>query len=391
MHLSDYIILFCAIFICFLLGINLSSQVATASDQLNREYSNYVTSACQAAVQSAHTENIQSRRHLWDSRKELNDSIDSYINVLSRCLRSNGENEESKDIARISTPVIMFIDNDGYYIAYNRGVSGNSENTYDGKDLLFDVSEINTFSETKEVEWGAIKGIRDENNSNKFSFIYRYYLDGGIDLTITADKPESYDNGSYWDEIPEAAGIIPEGSRFWHFSDKSDAEKKLKSLGFYENNDSPINTLIKNICPDEGFIKKNALEQVNSKFEYYLDNMNCMNERYSLGYQVEMPKIEGEDWARMVAGPTVVGFLQGKQISHNTSFLNVYAYAGGELTRSGITFCYSEKTDGITVHRSDCPQASSVKNKFDNMKDLMDYILIYKKNIEVRYDECVTK
>ena len=69
-------------------------------------------------------------------------------------------------------------------------------------------------------------------------------------------------------------------------------------------------------------------------------------------------QITGEDWARLIDQPTVVSFLQGLQTPYDTTYLNIYSFAGAEIEKEK-KYYIAESGEGISCyHEADCPYLS---------------------------------
>lgn len=83
------------------------------------------------------------------------------------------------------------------------------------------------------------------------------------------------------------------------------------------------------------FRKNHAITSaVKKTIQYYINN-NRLNE-FNIGYDVELAKLDSEDWGRLIKAPTILAFLQGKQLKEINSniVLNIYSFSGTEITGS---------------------------------------------------------
>ena len=287
MKLSNFVLLFMGIAICFMIVLFLSIDITSKKNVENIEFSNKLTSACYDAAQSMHNKNIEKFGCVWHNESELEDTLNTFYSSLAYSLNwdTAGRNNE----IALYTPMVVLIDINGYYISHNivfdeSGMVAMSEEGKANSDYKNGISGLNTWSEMSEDK------------------IVRYFLNDDVEVYMT-------DGTAYRGNRKDVYQII--------------------------RDHNPTATGIDYLIDDDEYNeRKNNLiiREINKQCEYYLNRHNLLSDNhYELQYSFEMPEVSGEQWNRMLQNPTVISFLQGYTSTTDNKILNLYALAAGEL------------------------------------------------------------
>ncbi len=288
MKFSDYTLIFMGIAICFctisFINVDLTQKAAAK----NVEYANKLTLACYDAAQTMNSENIERYGRVWNSEDDLNDTLSVFYNSLVYSF--DWDNAGRVNEMALYTPVVCFIDIDGYYISHN---------------VVFDTSGMVEIPSDAEKR----NGLTTLNTWTKSygGVLLRFYLSDYVEVYALDGTKFSGNRNDVYDKICED---LPGGT-------------EVTNLSF--------------ITDDEEFnSQKNELivREINKQCEYYINNHNVIGNNSLSKYTFEMPEVEGEDWSRLLESPTVISFLQGYSTVSDNRTLNVYALAGGELVEN---------------------------------------------------------
>jgi len=291
MKLTNYIIAFvAAIFAAFIL-YNYVTQRSSAYNRTNIEYANSLTTACHDAAKTINTDNLAPNEGVWQTRADMNYTLDIFYETLSRNFGESGE--MLAEIMKEKTPIVVLVDTDGFYINFNAAFDkyGNAvvSPAYEKANVI---TSINTWTD----KYG--------------SYIVRYYLSDYIQITTN--------NGTVYS------------------GDRKDVYKAMSSAG-------AMSSSITFIADDTKFSEyKNVViaKKLEDQINYFLNTQFINVNEYFTGYNVTIPALSGEEWARLIKSPTIISFMQGNQETLNGNMLNVYAYASGELTPKHLYFIH---------------------------------------------------
>lgn len=293
MKLSHLVVLFAFVCLSFFLMFSLSVDKTSLAGNNNTKYTNMLITACHDAAKHIHfSTTSQTTMETTDKR---NDVIDAFYKSLSLSLNIP-DTEENRIRMLLRVPVICLIDINGYYIYYN------DYYLTDTNEELFKTIEtpINTWS------------------YQEINYICQFTLSDYVTV-INKDTGHTY-SGNY---------------------DKVYIETQLPVLKDYETFEQTRN--------------KTVVESINSTLSYYINNYNALSKDLNFQYTFMMPSVKGEDWSKMVSNPSIIGFLQGIEISDLKKSINLYSIAGGEVTKTGEYICEKSALDGLTYyHSSDC-------------------------------------
>lgn len=283
MKLHHYIIIICSFIIVAFVAFNFITQRTIAVNQTNIEYANYLTAACHDAAKTIDIDKIDESVGVWRNRSDIDYTLSIFYETLARNFGSKGD--ILGDIIKQKTPFVALIDTNGFYISYNAVFDkyDNSVISASSEDVNV-VSEINTWTETVGT------------------CIVRYYLSDYVQIIL--DNNEVYSGNRYnvYKQLSLSGLLIPELD--------------------YLINDNDFNN-----SKNHAIITK-----IEQQLNYYANTQLINVNDYCTGYNITLPEIEGEYWARMIKSPSVISFMQGEQQILTGNLLNVYAYAAGELT-----------------------------------------------------------
>ena len=167
-HHSNFIILFYIFFASAALIIFLQINATVYASRENTAYSLKVTSASQAAMDSVDYKKMLEGKNIWEERISRDTALNVFYNTLSRSL---GETRINENI-QVSTPLILFVDRDGYYIGWN--ATFDRTNMADpGKENEF----VNSMQVTRLIPWSY----------ERAGYTVRYSLYGEIISVTTPD------------------------------------------------------------------------------------------------------------------------------------------------------------------------------------------------------------
>lgn len=311
MRLSDYIIIFFVIFGGLTLFTFYSINMESEANITNTEYANVLTAATQDAAGTIDFHNVTGRG-VWTSEEKRNLTLDTFYTTLKYGF--NFEYTAKEDEVYIYTPVVCLIDNNGYYISYNSSFdeSGSTKRPIESSD-----TEAKAWTQTTTVSplltWAKKYG----------DFTVRYYLDDTMDITLPTGEVINGKREKILTKIEE------------YFRRESLSDSAMNIHYIYEGlNSYSIKDLINN---KDGIYDREKYEyivrKINEEVEYYINHQNLWAADLDIPYSFTMPEIASEDWHRLLANPTVISFLQGAQAKTQSGYINIYALAGGEITK----------------------------------------------------------
>jgi len=334
MRLSDYIIVFFIIFGCFSIFTFYSIDIESQAGIANTEYANVLTAATQDAASTISIENAKDGG-VWMSEAARKNTLNTFYTTLKYGF--NFEYTARANEVYIYTPVVCLIDNNGYYISYNSSFddSGNTVRPTESFDR-----EAKAWTETMTTS-PLITWAKDYGN-----FTVRFYLDDTMEITLPT--------GEIFKDKQENILIKLEE----HFKKDGYSTTVLETHYIFEGMDSySIKDLIEN---KDGIYEREKNEliirKINEEVEYYINHQNLWAKDLDIPYSFTMPEIASEDWHRLLTNPTVISFLQGVQAKTQSGYINVYALAGGEITKE-LKYYITEHLGRKTYHFLDgkCP------------------------------------
>ena len=289
MKLHNWLIIFLALFFLAFVFFEIVSSRTTTSSITQNEIAHDLAEACYDAAKTIKAENYSINKGVWRNQADIETSLDVFYRTLSHSFAYNPEIGE--EYMKEKTPIVMFIDIDGFYVSYNAAFDqyGNAELNPLYREANV-ITDINTWS----VPYG--------------NATVRYYLTDYIDVTTPSN-------------------VVYSGRR----------EEVVKSLNAAGALSGQLSFLQNEASFEEN--KSHAiLQKCEDTFNYFLNTQKINVNQYLTGYNVTFTETKGESWQRMITNPTIVAFFQGNQAVANGNFLNEYAFAAGELTYSKLYF-----------------------------------------------------
>ena len=286
MKFSTFISSFLLIFICLISFVFFHTDMISSVNNGNIEYGNKIKASCYSAIKATQVDSMTGT--VWDTEAKRDLTLKTFYHVLLQ--NFNTENTYiDKNMVELRVPIVMLIDTNGYYI--NRNTSSN----------LTELSEPGETSDFKVMTsynaWA--KGYGD--------YVVQFYLNSYVSVTT-----------------PQ--GVVYEGDRY-------EVVKEMNNAGL---DVSPVSILSSG---ESRFLeeKNNAIiTETNQTLESFINTQNELSKNNT--YAIQMPHIRGEDWSRMLENPTIIAFLQGDTRNYGDRNLNMYGFAGAELSEGNKYF-----------------------------------------------------
>ncbi len=275
MKLSTLSLIAICIFICFATVAYYNTQSEANVNTIKRQYRSYMTAACESAMDSVEITDF-SKGYLFNIKSNRQIAVDTFFVSLAKSF--NREGVYADEIIKY-VPVIVLVDYDGFYVWH----SGQRDDALEEEGKRYSIEEFRSWSEVLE------------------DYVIRYYLDDEVKIT------DIRTGSVYHAERGEAYKLIND-NMLWFLNDKEAFDLRKASI----------------ITSD---IKENI--------EYYINN----NDNLNVSYEIEFATLDNENWGRLFKTPTILAFLQGKQLEEINSniVLNIYSFSGTELT---VTYHY---------------------------------------------------
>lgn len=320
---TDYIIVFIITFSCFAVLAFYGINTSTKTSEANTEYANMLTVACNDAMKATNTEHIEDG--IWKTEAARRNTLSTFYSTLAFCFNNEYTKEEAN---HIYTPIACLIDTDGYYISYNSSFdnTGNvyidsyaSGNEY-SKWMPSSVAHT-TLYDTQAFISGMTVSSLNTWNEMVDDCIIRFYLTNKVSVTmpdgvIITDTRERV--------LKKIRDLITDGVY---------GVDVLNKMTSHAGTNYTLGQLLSDYDTYDKERSYYIVDKINKEVEFYI-NFNNPYARNDQTYEYVMPEIRGEDWHRLLENPTVISFLQGKDMSTGVQLSNVYALAGGELTKS---------------------------------------------------------
>ena len=303
MRFSHAMGIFIALVIFVSVPMLINTDFNTKASSSTAQYASYLQSATNAGISAAIP--YQTDGLLFRSTLARNSAVDAYYNVLVKCF--NYDFSTNMDMVKYYTPCIFLIDNDGYYIEYTETYNKDGFATY--TDIITPINK-----------WSARYG----------NYMVEFRLDNYVRVTYDGTSHEGY---------------------------YKDVFKKLGEPSALHTGDSSPNPELPNFdADDEKFAQvryEYIIDNIQSRLEYYVNtHQEFFNHLGNVQYTFTLPKITGDDWGRLLDEPTIIGFLQGVQVPHSDSFINVYAFTGNELTQAQRYFILYDDAYGLNYYHT---------------------------------------
>lgn len=263
--------------------------------------------ATMAAVESAFYKSDNETLNLYSTPEARESAVETFFEVFTKSMGMSTVTD-TYFMARYLVPVIVMVDNDGYYIMYAKT---NNADSGDGKVYTDIITPLNTWEELVE------------------EFSIRYYLISSyVEVTDTsANKIFKGTPNDVYDKMKKTYG-------------ESYISSKLAFLGDANSFKSKKNDVV--------------LSTLQESINYMINTHNTFFNTYDVNYSFVMPQIKG-DFQDVLEGPTFLAFEQGRQtLDTGDSIANIYALASSDIV--GLKPCYIIKKDGeLLYHYANCP------------------------------------
>lgn len=328
MRFSHWTLLITIILLTIAIPFTYKSVISAKSAQVNTDYANYLVTATEGSVASAYE--YYDGRNIFGANMAREKSVDVFYKTLRKCL--NSDSTVYADQVYYYVPCIFLIDTDGYYIEYT------IEHTDEDGNRAY-----------REFITPIYKWAKSYSSSSNGSAGSAYHVEYHLDDTITVE----YQN--------RTGELATESGNYNEVYDKLNHPAELNALSSYRTFKEEKTNFIISTLQDQ--------------MEYYINvHDESLNQFNNVQYEFTLPQIKGEDWARLIDGPTVVSFLQGIQMPLGNSFLNIYSFAGSELEHQYSYYVAEDNAGNKFYHRENCPHlpAEALKkpySMFDAAKD----------------------
>ena len=319
MRFNQLMLIFIIVFAGVAIPIFLNTNISAKSAQLNNEYANNLITATEGAIASVTEKGEYS--YVFASEQNRQKAVNTFYEILIKCF--NYDFTTYQELVKYYVPCVFLIDTDGYYIEYT------SEYTDSSGIICYEevITPINKWAKDYSIGGNGLTGETCQ---------VEFHLDDTISVTYKNSK----------DEMVTVSGLYSEV--YYKLTNQSDGAL------------SP--NLISILSSDKSFQteKRDVIINIlNNQMEYYINVYDeSINQKNNVQYQFTLPQITGEDWARLIDQPTVVSFLQGLQTPYDTTYLNVYSFAGAEIEKEK-KYYIAESGEGISCyHEADCPYLS---------------------------------
>lgn len=309
LHHSNFILIFFAIFLAFFFVITVRTTGATYSTKENTEYTSKLTAASHSAVQTIEPKKLINGEYLWNDEESRKKAVDAfYYSLASSFMQTTMDRS-----LQVSTPILLLIDTDGYYIGYNALFDWNNI----AGVTTTDYKKIDDFNQS--IQMTSLGAWGEE----RFGYHIRYYLDDNY-VSIIAPSGKKYTG-----RRGEVAAWM-----------EKDGVSATEDIIHYIKGEFTAHTATGDNLGDAFLVYKediivNSIEDALSR---YINQYNYSAGNNGGGYSLTMPDISGEMWHRLLVNPTFVAFLQGDNINNGEKIINTYAYSGGELLKGDKYF-----------------------------------------------------
>lgn len=330
MRLSEWILIFIILFMGFSVVTFHTIDLDSQSTITETQYANMIAVACHDAAKTIPQENMESNS-VWNKDYEKEYTVNTFYNTLAYCF--NAEYTSVAPEIKMYTPVIVLIDNNGYYIAFN--------SAFDRYTTKWeDTADINAESMKETITISALNAWTTTYGGNK-GFMVRYFLNNTVEITlpdgtVICDKKEVV-----IDKLKTLLekGMIEEELLIKPLIIDDSGLNKYSIIDFLNNKDDVYEK------EKYHFIVNN----INTEVEFYINNHNLTVRGKDIQYHYEMPFISEEEWHRLLEHPTVISFLQGIQTPTHGQYYNIYAIGGGEYAAERKYYITEKHSGGKTL------------------------------------------
>ena len=308
-HHSNFILIFFAIFLAFFFTITVRTKGAVHSTRENTEYASKLTAASHSAVQTIEPKKLINGEYLWNDEASRKKAVDAFYYSLAASFMQSTVNQS----LQVSTPILLLVDTDGYYVGYNA--------LFDWSNAAgvtpADYSKLNKF--TQSIQMSSLTAWGEE----RFGYYIRYYLDNNY-VSIIAPSGKKYTG-----RRNEVAASM-----------EKDGIAATEDVILYIKGESTAETANGENLGDAFLVyKENVIvNSIEDSLARYINQYNFNAGNNGGGYELTMPDVSGEMWHRLLVNPTFIAFLQGNNVNNGTKVINTYAYSGGELLKGDKYF-----------------------------------------------------
>ena len=305
--------------------VDIKTQYKTQTTRYVADLRSATNAALEAAKMNATEGNNDVTMRLFGTERARKDATNAFFTTLYQSLNlqydSIGQSEMQYRI-----PMLCLMDYDGYYIGYNLAEAERNGH--------FVATNINT--------WTDLSEDADER------YIIQYYLGPDCNVTVTDRTTGKSYTGTY-----EHA--------YKYFGSPSSLDM-LSSKTKYQNARLDL------VINDTTKVMDIYIDQYN-----YIANGKSADSEKSFHYDFTFPTVDRANWANLMDKPSVLGFLQGPQVSDYSNFedLNIYSFSGYEL-EEGIEYVIMREDDGTyTYHQKECEKVNSLQivGKYTSKKE----------------------
>ncbi len=354
MRVTQWALLFYIVFIAYITVSFLRSDKVDKAGVDNIEYANKLTAACHSAIDSADMGSLtgsgKTRRGLWTDLQKRKEVLDTFYRTLGLNFMRHTEDDD----LRIAVPITILIDNDGYYINYNALFNKDEV----GSDLN-EYEEVNQLSSI--MTWAE----------DIYGYNIRYCLDDYIYVTTPAGARYEGSRSKVIQNLIEEEGISPTSNLILYLKGNTELNHRK-----YLDHKADL-----------------IVDSIQKTLQYYVNEYNYATGLYGDGYSMVLPNVSTEDWHRLLARPTFVAFMQGRNTDTGKVIINTFAYAGGELIKADKYYVTPTSNPNMYMYHSvnnslangEMTQAglANLGAIYDSMADCLTSFAKDKKNVEV--------
>ena len=284
----------------------------------NTEYTNRLSSACHAGVQAAEAEASELTKSgitgIWGRKDMREKSLLAFSRTLDYGFLLSDSTDNDMEI---QVPLIMLVDNDGFYMTTNALFDPNA--SAGGA-----ADEVYRSSFQNESQNGEIRTWAEGIGAGG-TWTVRYCLNDYLFL------------------------VSPSGRIYQGFRTDADFRNEVE-----HDHDAIGDTVLSHfLWADTDYNRHKTdkiIEDIRTNLQYFANEKNYYGGRNGDGYDITMPTVADEDWHRLLENPTVLAFIQGKNIKTGATEINTYAYSGGEVIPADRYFITENASGDKTYH-----------------------------------------
>ena len=297
----NYTLAFIIIFVALMIPAMIRSDRTTHSLRMNTQYGTKLTAAAHSAILKADPKGLVMAGYIWTRKEDRERALETFFKSLSESYMKDSNNEN----IRIAVPFILLIDVDGYYLCSNA--------LFDWASIR-DLTKINDFNDP--VQMNSIMAWGED----RYGYHVRYYLNDYVEVSDPAT------NKTYKGDRHTVAQELTKDGKTGDIITFLDGTMKITEHGHEVGETYKIHR--------EEFIVAGIEETIRT----YINQYNYSAGRNGGGYNLTMPRVPGETWHRMLENPTLLCFMQGKNVFTSKEVINTFAYAGSEIFKTDKYF-----------------------------------------------------